>query len=71
MKISEDGDEINPKGGFIRYGLIKSDYLLLLGSVPGPKKRLVRLRTSIRPIKTFTVQSPQITYISKVSQQGK
>lgn len=44
MKVSEDGDEVNPKGGFIRYGLIKSDYILLLGSVPGPKKEISKIR---------------------------
>lgn len=71
MKISEDGDEINPKGGFIRYGPIKSDYILLLGSIPGSKKRLIRLRDTIRPISGFITNIPDITYISKVSQQGK
>ena len=71
MKVSEDGDEVNPKGGFIRYGLIKSDYILLLGSVPGPKKRLVRLRDSMRPKDHFTISVPEITYFSKLSQQGK
>jgi large subunit ribosomal protein L3 len=71
MKISEDGDEINPKGGFIRYGLINSDYVLLLGSVPGGKKRLIRIRDSIRPEARFKVGIPEITYTSKLSQQGK
>ncbi|MHA1585443.1 MAG: 50S ribosomal protein L3 [Promethearchaeota archaeon] len=71
VKISEDGDEINPKGGIVRYGLIKNDYLLLLGSIPGPKKRLIRLRTSMRPKGHFVLSVPEITYISKLSQQGK
>lgn len=47
LKIGEGG-EINPKGGFLRYGVIKSDYLLLEGSVPGSKKRLILLRSAIR-----------------------
>lgn len=71
MKISEDGDEVNPKGGFIRYGLVKSDYILLLGSVPGPKKRLIRLRDCMRPRENLKKSTPEITYISKLSQQGK
>ncbi len=71
VKISEDGDEVNPKGGIIRYGMIKSDYLLLMGSVPGSKKRLIRLRKTIRPKNNFTTSVPEITYISKLSQQGK
>ena len=51
LKIGKDGKEITPKGGFIRYGVINSEYLILEGSVPGPKKRLVMIRPAIRPKK--------------------
>lgn len=44
LKISDKLDEINPKQGFKEYGLIKAKYLLLDGSVPGARKRLVFLR---------------------------
>jgi len=71
VKMSETGDEINPKGGFIRYGLVKGDYIVVLGSVPGPKKRLIRLRKSIRPKRNFDVAVPTITYINRQTQQGK
>jgi large subunit ribosomal protein L3 len=71
MVIGENEEEINPKGGLINYGKIKGDYLLILGSVPGPKKRLIRLRKTIRPLKSFMVQSPEITFISRESQQRK
>jgi large subunit ribosomal protein L3 len=71
MKISEDGEEINAKGGYIRYGVVRNDYLLLLGSIPGPKKRLIRLREAIRPKRGFVLGLPNITYVSKLSQQGK
>lgn len=71
MLIGENEEEINPKGGFINYGNIKNDYLLLLGTVPGPKKRLIRLRKTIRPLKTFTLQAPEITFINRESQQRK
>jgi len=71
MKISEDGDEINPKGGFIRYGILRSDYALVMGSIPGSKKRLVRFREPIRFSRQFEIAVPEITYISKLSQQGK
>jgi len=40
--------DVNPKGGFVNYGLVKGDYVLLQGSVPGPKKRLVLFRKGIR-----------------------
>lgn len=71
MLIGENEEEINPKGGIINYGKIKGDYLLILGSVPGPKKRLIRLRKTIRPLKSFKVQSPEITFVSRESQQRK
>jgi large subunit ribosomal protein L3 len=71
MVIGENEEEVNPKGGFIRYGKVNGDYLLVLGSLPGPKNRLVRIRKTIRPIKSFTVKSPEITFISRESQQRK
>jgi len=49
VKIGTDGREINPKGGFKRYGLISSNYMLIAGSTPGPKKRLIIVRPAIRP----------------------
>jgi large subunit ribosomal protein L3 len=69
IKISEKGEEINPRGGFIRYGLVKGDYILIKGSVPGAKKRLIRLRSSIRGLKE--IPAPEITFVSVVSQQSK
>lgn len=38
---------INPMGGFPRYGIVKSDYLMVLGGVMGPKKRMITLRKSM------------------------
>jgi large subunit ribosomal protein L3 len=51
LKIGEDGKEITPKSGFVNYGIVKGDYALIEGSVPGSRKRLIRLRTAIRPPK--------------------
>jgi len=51
LKIGEDGKEITPKSGFVNYGIINGDYVLIEGSVPGPRKRLIRLRTAMRPPK--------------------
>lgn len=51
IKIGEDGKEITPKSGFINYGIIKGNYVLLEGSVPGSRKRLIILRHAIRPPK--------------------
>lgn len=71
LKIGEasEADQINPKGGFIRYGLIKNDHILLKGSVPGPAKRLIILRKAIRAPEKG-VEAPQVTYISTASKQG-
>ena len=48
IKIGDDAKDVNPKGGFVNYGLVKGDYTIIAGSVPGPKKRLVMLRKAIR-----------------------
>ncbi|MFX1315128.1 MAG: 50S ribosomal protein L3 [Promethearchaeota archaeon] len=71
MLLGENEEEINPKGGFIRYGKIQGDYILILGSIPGPKKRLIRIRKTVRPLKSFIVQPPEITFISRESHQRK
>ncbi len=71
MKIGENEEEINPKGGFINYGNVRGDYLIILGSIPGPKKRVIRIRKSIRPKKSFEEKSPEITFINRESQQRK
>lgn len=68
MQIGKDGKTATPNGGFLNYGIISNDYIIIKGSVPGPVKRLVRLRTSIRPKKQLP--APEITYISLESKQG-
>jgi large subunit ribosomal protein L3 len=49
-KISEK--DINPKSGFRHYGKIKSNYIIIKGSVQGPQKRQVMLTPSFRPTKS-------------------
>jgi large subunit ribosomal protein L3e len=39
----------NSLGGFVRYGEVKNDFVLLKGSVPGVKKRVMTLRKSMFP----------------------
>ncbi|KAG9090771.1 60S ribosomal protein L3 [Ceratobasidium sp. 370] len=38
---------ITPLGGFPHYGIVKNDFLLLKGSIPGTKKRVVTIRKSL------------------------
>ena len=72
LKIGDNPDEINPKGGFLNYGLIRGNYALVHGSLPGPSKRLIRFRKAVRfhGKKTDSVVVPEITMISQESQQG-
>ena len=72
LKIGDNPDEINPKGGFLNYGLIRGNYAILHGSLPGPSKRLIRFRKAVRfhGKKTDSVVVPKITMISQESQQG-
>jgi len=48
-KISDK--DINPITGFRHYGKIKSSYIILKGSIPGPQKRQVLITPSFRPSK--------------------
>jgi len=48
-KITEK--DINKKSGFNHYGVIKTDYMILKGSIPGPKKRGLMITNAIRPTK--------------------
>lgn len=34
-------------GGFPHYGIVKNDYLMLKGSIPGTKKRVITIRKSL------------------------
>ncbi|MDR2623062.1 MAG: 50S ribosomal protein L3 [Methanobrevibacter sp.] len=62
-------DEVNPDGGFIKYGLLKNDFIVVKGSLPGPSKRLVILREAIRH-NGKSNEAPEINYISTKSKQG-
>ncbi len=63
-----DAKEVNVKGGFLNYGVIKNDYIMIDGSIPGPSKRFVRIRKALRS--THAKKEPKITYISLASKQG-
>ena len=71
LKIAEasEADAVNPAGGFVKYGLVKNDYMIIKGSVPGPSKRLIILRKAIRS-NGKNNDAPQINYISTASKQG-
>ncbi|MFP4402894.1 MAG: 50S ribosomal protein L3 [Candidatus Woesearchaeota archaeon] len=69
--IENDVKKINPKGGFIRFGVVKSDYILVKGSVGGSKKRLLKFCFPIRKNRKISEEAPKILDISLESKQGR
>ena len=68
VKIGKKAEEINAKGGYIRYGELKNPYILIKGSVAGSTKRMIRLAAGTRGkqnAEPFPVQ-----YVSLESKQG-
>ncbi|KAA0003602.1 MAG: 50S ribosomal protein L3 [Thermoplasmata archaeon] len=70
LRIGENGEEITPEGGFLHYGVVRNKYVILHGSIPGPAKRLIRMRDAIRYHRGVKVEKPEITYVSTMSKQG-
>jgi large subunit ribosomal protein L3 len=70
LKIGEDGKEITPEGGFLHYGVLRNQYVLLHGSIPGPTSRLVKLRDAARVSGVRLEEPPVLTYVSTQSKQG-
>lgn len=69
LKISENSEGINPDGGFLHYGLVRNRYVMIKGSIPGPNKRLIRMRPAIRQ-REHVERIPAIEYLSVASKQG-
>jgi large subunit ribosomal protein L3e len=38
---------ITPMGGFVQYGIVKNEFLMIKGCVTGPRKRVITLRKSL------------------------
>jgi len=64
-----DGDDPTVDGGFVEYGEVDGPYALVKGSVPGPDKRLVRLRPAVRPNDQPRLD-PEVRHVSTASNQG-
>jgi large subunit ribosomal protein L3 len=69
LKLGDRGEEITAKGGINRYGVVKGDYLLLQGSVPGDIRRLIKLRQPIRSHQKTPEAAPQILSIYNTSKK--
>jgi len=70
VSISNDLEKVNPAGGFVNYGFVKSNYMLVKGSIPGPKKRMVRLVSSVRLKDNKDKSAFQVTKVVNESPQG-
>nr|AJS12251.1 50S ribosomal protein L3P [uncultured archaeon] len=70
IKVSDEPKEINPKGGFIRYGNVKNTYVLIKGSIAGTSKRSLIFTFPLRGnLNNISTDSPQVQYISLESKQ--
>lgn len=68
LMIGDDVAKVNPKSGINSYGLVKTTYMLIKGSVSGPKKRLIKFTNAIRPNDKLEGFAPEIEYISTEAQ---
>eukprot|EP00479_Gromia_sphaerica_P015528 TRINITY_DN98_c0_g2_i3.p1 TRINITY_DN98_c0_g2~~TRINITY_DN98_c0_g2_i3.p1 ORF type:complete len:403 (+),score=105.21 TRINITY_DN98_c0_g2_i3:119-1327(+) len=62
---------ITPMGGFPHYGVVNEDFLMLKGSVIGPRKRLITLRHSlIKSTKRVASEEIGLKFIDTSSKMG-
>jgi len=63
--------EITPMGGFPHYGVVKEDYLMIKGAVPGTKKRPITLRRTLLPQTSRTaLEEIKLKFIDTSSKFG-
>jgi large subunit ribosomal protein L3e len=81
LKIGRSGDaklefditekKITPMGGFPHYGVVNEDYMMIKGSCPGVKKRVITLRKSLLPpIKRINTEPANLKFIDTASKFG-
>jgi len=56
-------DKLKQNGGLLHYGVVKNKYVLVKGSIPGTKKRLIKLRRALR--KPAAKRELKVTFMSK------
>jgi len=69
MAVDSDLAKVAIKGGIRGFGEVRNSYILVHGSIAGPKKRLVRITRAIR-CKCENEPAPLIDLISLESHQG-
>ena len=71
LGIGDKPEDVNVKGGYLRYGFVKNTYILIKGSVQGVPNRIIRIKKAIRPRKDLAWPDANIKYISTESKQGR
>jgi large subunit ribosomal protein L3 len=68
LKMGDNGTDVTPKGGFLRYGPVKTEYTVLRGTIPGPARRVVALRYPSRG--SPAGEAPKLEQLDLSSKQG-
>jgi len=55
LMVGDDANAVTPASGFHKYGVIRNNYVLLAGSVPGPAKRQVVLTLTPKKQEPLTI----------------
>lgn len=62
---------ITPMGGFPWYGIVRNDYIMVKGSVTGPRKRVISMRKTISTsTKKWMQEAIQLKFIDTSSKLG-
>ncbi len=59
----KDPSEFDHPISFHKYGQLKSKFLVIKGSVPGPAKRLIKMRFTVRPVREEMKVPVKLTYV--------
>lgn len=63
--------DINPLGGFVHYGMVNNDFLMIKGGIAGAKKRVITLRKSLlNQTSTDALEDINLTFIDTASKFG-
>jgi len=63
IKVGTKPEDVNPSGGWPQYGLVKTTFVMVKGSVAGPQKRAIIMT---KPMRTRPAESvPTITEINQ------
>merc|ERR1711993_164112 len=62
---------INPVGGFVHYGLVKNDFVMIKGGVIGPKKRAITLcKSLLKQTSRAAMENVNLKFIDTTSKMG-